>query len=347
MKQSFVLFLTIQLLFVGISLLKAQEKIALHHNGEVSFYITTKLDSAILAAQAGDTIYLPGYVFEINGSIVIDKPLHLVGAGYHPDSTLATGATYFLGGVSIHPGAGGGSISGIYIEGSIYFGINNTNNNIRGYRISDCRIFSIEFASYNTSTGIVIRRNVIVRNILGGDVQKCVVTNNLIGNIVKDFGNNCLFQNNIFFYSGVNGKTLQGMVNCLFENNIFLYNYRNAPPFSTNVSNFRNNIFLTSFSFPSDNNIGTGNIFDQAQSSIFVNQSGHGFNFTHNYHLQASSSGANGGTDGTDIGIYGGPHAFKENWAPWNPRIISKFIDAKTDSSGHLKIKIKVKAQNN
>jgi hypothetical protein len=53
------------------------------------------------------------------------------------------------------------------------------------------------------------------------------------------------------------------------------------------------------------------------------------------------------GTDGNQVGIYGGVFPYKELAIPVNPNIISKTISPQTNASGELNIQVQVKAQNN
>ena len=81
------------------------------------------------------------------------------------------------------------------------------------------------------------------------------------------------------------------------------------------------------------------------QANIFVNQTGTTFNYTHDYHLQAPTTYL--GTDGTQVGIYGGTFPYKEGAVPLNPHIQLKNIAPTTDANGDLQIQIQVKAQDN
>jgi len=51
------------------------------------------------------------------------------------------------------------------------------------------------------------------------------------------------------------------------------------------------------------------------------------------------------GTDGTQIGIYGGSQPFKEKGMPSNPQVTEKIISTETDTNGNLQINITVKTQ--
>lgn len=69
------------------------------------------------------------------------------------------------------------------------------------------------------------------------------------------------------------------------------------------------------------------------------------FNYAHNYHLKSPTTYL--GTDGTEVGIYGGTFPYKEGSVPRNPHIQLKNIASKTDDNGSLQIEIQVEAQDN
>ncbi|MFZ1289230.1 MAG: hypothetical protein WAR79_04040, partial [Melioribacteraceae bacterium] len=188
------------------------------------------------------------------------------------------------------------------------------------------------------------------------------------GNFVK----NCYFTNNIFESASPGFNNVGHFSNCLFKNNIFLFQYQCDQnycyyPIYSPISTFENNIFISSSGATNgtstsiyNNNLfvenwtpsacgclGSNNINNQSQASIFVNQSGNIFNYSQDYHLQVSCPGKNAGTDGTDVGIYGGMSPWKDGSLSQNPHIQFKQIAGATDQNGNLKINIKVKAQNN
>jgi len=111
-------------------------------------------------------------------------------------------------------------------------------------------------------------------------------------------------------------------------------------------STAKNNLFVEHNPLPNETtNVGSNNIVGQEQSSIFINQEGNTFNYTHDYHLQTSSPGKNAGTDGTDVGIYGGIYPWKEGSIPFNPHFQQVQVSPKTDANGNLNVNIKVEAQ--
>ena len=69
-----------------------------------------------------------------------------------------------------------------------------------------------------------------------------------------------------------------------------------------------------------------------------------GVNVSVNYHLKEDAQGKNAGTDGTDIGIYGGT-GFSDKALPPGPRIISKKVAEQTDADGNLQVEIQVSTE--
>ena len=128
----------------------------------------------------------------------------------------------------------------------------------------------------------------------------------------------------------------------LFENNIFVFTYHLN---YVSNSNFLNNSFNEEITFPYGTNVGTNNFPYYGISGTFLNADGGQFSYSKDYHLQESFPGKNGGTDGTDIGIYGGQYPWKEGSIPFNPHIQLKNISGNTDQNGNLNVNIKVAAQ--
>jgi len=234
-----------------------------------------------------------------------------------------------------------GSSVGVYLTGGIsaYVAISN-------YLVQRCRLGGINFDSSCTNW-------VFVENVIEGSIYN-------INNPVS----NCYFYNNIIessTYYGWNGFT-----SSIFKNNIFLYQYNPGYyPIKASNSTFENNIFNGwAYSFSGvtnsaiNNNLfveptslgncsecwGSDNIFGQDQSTIFVNQTGNTFDYSHDYHLQPNSPGKNAGKDGTDIGIYGGAFPWKAGSVPTNPHIQYESVSG-VGEDGNIHVVVKVAAQ--
>ncbi|MEI7981862.1 MAG: hypothetical protein WCI71_09415 [Bacteroidota bacterium] len=360
-------------IFIGITIsLYSQNYIVVQHGTSLSQF--SKLDSAIVHAQNGDYLYLSGGFFTISQSI--NKKLFIYGAGHYPDSTLATSETAISGTIRIVMGADSGLLSGVHCYSNIKFGTNTSNQTIHTYMVSRCRIdddIALGYDTYNSqSNGICFFENVITGDytaIDGHYVDQVLFEKNIIDCQISHF-NNSYFRNNIFLslYSAavcnftIHTSAVFGIINynpigisgCTFENNIILEqeplrfkNYTGLcsssyTHYTCGLSNFKNNLFVFNQSFPAETNIGSNNIVNQSQSSIFVNHSGATFSYSHDYHLKSTCAGKNAGTDGTDIGIYGTGQPYKPGAVPANPHIQSKAI---TIDNNIIHVNVKVAAQ--
>lgn len=344
MKTFFLLLVLITKLSISSN---AQNLITVQNGTSVSFYTTIPL--AISAANNGDTIYIPGGTWNI-GSLNINKRLHIFGVGHNPDSAQASSISYISGNFYLTAGASNGSISGLVLK-SGGISVNPNTEPVLFYTISRNNIEGGIHIG-NNCTNWVISEN-ITPTLVGGinSNQKSLnngVFNNIIYNNIYFFGSGNVFKNNLF--SNWNYINQQRSIEySLFENNIILFPSSGPDPIPNgDVRNcqFNNNIFVANYAFPMVENLGSSNIVNQSQSSIFINQSGFTFNYAHDYHLKASSPGKNAGTDGMDIGLYGGLFPWKDGSLPPNPHIQFKSISNTTDQNGNLQINFKVKAQN-
>ena len=331
---------------------EAQNQFIIQNGSSAALFST--FQDALDNAVNGDTLYLPGG--PISGDFTINKELHIIGVGYHPDLTTATLKTDFAGKLSLVTGASNSSITGIEVN-QIYFGTTASDQAISNITISRCYIVSGLYLSYNGSAentaGDYLIKECILNNVQGGYTNNVTISNSIIRDRVYYFDKSTtVFQNNIFhyYYANSSRRTLNSISNTLFANNIFM-SYTGWIPFSgVNNSLFSNNIFYPSSSIMdlvASNNDGFGNYFSENNTSTFVAVSGTGFSFTYDYHLLPGSVGINGGTDGTDIGIYGGNYPWKDGGLPFNPHIDNENISILLDSAGLLHVEVQVTAQDN
>jgi hypothetical protein len=327
----------------------AQLTIALHHNGQGSYY--SSFDSLKNHIQSGDTIYLPGGGFNI-GNWNIDKTVHVFGVGHNPDSTTTTGTTYLSGNIILKTGADNSFFQGFYLTGNIIFGTNVSDQIVNNTIISRCNLTNIYLSFDGTTTtsssNISIRENIVRGTLSGGFAANVSISNNIIQGLVQYF-NSMLFSNNIMMGGFCNNGPFNNNNFSTFQNNILIQQYYNCSgnylESSCNSNYFANNIFNQPHAFPYNSSTGNGNWLGIDLSTVIVGQSGLSFDYVQNYHLISPSTYL--GTDGTQVGIYGGVYPFKEGSVPQNPHVISKTIQQSTDNSGNLNINVKVKAQNN
>lgn len=334
-----VLFFSICLFWIKAT--NGQATFAVIQGATSAFY--SNIDSALINASPGATIYLPSGIFTISGEVAnLTQELHLVGVGYNPDSTVATGITRITNDLSFFGGSDNSSVIGIDI-GSIYIDIN-----VQNIFINRCQIASV------TLTGGASSNNKIV-------LSECIVLNT-VTTTTGFAANSTMNATNTIFQSQVNNMSDSQFVNC-----IFLYSSATMYVLATELNSIFNNcIFLTSTQYINGcvgcNNEFTNNLFVNAEplfngdldlnnikgvltSNIFVDQLSNTYNYKHDYHLKPSCPGINAGTDGTDVGIFGSITPFKVGGLPVNPHISLKQIGTVTDQNGNLPVNIKVVAQ--
>jgi hypothetical protein len=300
-------------------------------------------------AQSGDTIYLPGGTFSI-GNLVIDKQLHIYGAGQHPDSTSATFATTLSGSISfVTANASNSLLTGVVIDGYVNIGTTALNSNVTNFTVQRCQIGSMNLSPVGTSlaTNVLIDGNIILGNITGSNAQNIFIQNNLITGAITNFSGNLLVRNNTFLGgTGCPSYFVVTVTSGTFENNIFMNNAscgNNTIYVGVTSCTFNKNVFNATYSFPIGTNIGAGNYVSIPLTGFFINETDYSFSYTDNYHL--TDPGLYLGNDATQCGMYGGPSPYKPGAVPTNPHIISKTIAPQTDNNGDLNINITVGAQ--
>lgn len=304
--------------------------------------VFTTLDTAIVYAQDGDYLYLPGTTISMPAGLIIKKRLTIIGAGHYPDSTQASGQTSFTGNMYFLTESSGSFLQGVYINGNIFFGNIPANAAPKNILISRCNIIAINLSddgsSFRGAENVVIKDNVIRENIYCAYVKNVVIENNIINGAIQHGNGMITIRNNILLRN--TGNLLYYLSASRWENNIFLSSSAFSYGGSGNL--YFNNIFKEGD--PLGVEFSSGNQF--SVTDLFVNQSGTIFSYTQNYHLTPTSPARAAGLSGTDCGIYGGSNPYKEGAVPVNPHIQSKLLPAQTDAQGKINVQIKVAAQN-
>ncbi len=320
----------------------------------------SSLQVAINAASPGDTIYVSGSPTSY-GNITIVKQLTLIGAGYNSNNQF--GFKSELGDVGLTE-AGlptPSSPSGTFITG---FRISLVQD-VTAYSIDNITLtrnsignICIYSSAANHDSGWNIINNIITTayspNIDGANYEyNILIANNIFNSAqIKDLSQpTVLITNNIFLniFSAIGGLS-----NIIMSNNIFFGAGVGSDASHADYCTFNNNISYggstTTFSYGT--NSSSGNFEDV--SPEFVSVSGVGFNFSYDYHLQGTSPGINAGTDGKDIGIYGGTYAFPSGGdVPWQtsplpaiPQIMQMdVLNSVLPADSTLQIQIKARKQ--
>lgn len=321
-------------------------------NGSAKVYKT--MADAYANSVKGDTIYLPGGSFTMPN---VEKKLVLIGVGYHPDSTVSTFYTRINNAVVILPDADSSVIKGIHFASNLSFG--SDKDDATSYIISRCRINGSLVLKQETATerniDALVSECIIDGNIDARKAGNIIIEKTIIRGLAQNFRsslfNRCFFTLGGYDYWGGYTYAFTGTQNCQVKNSIFNYNrYTNwVIDFSENMNNnFIYNLFVGTISFPSGTNSGMNNITGADLANVFVHIEGnvYDFNYRHDFRLKTGSPAIGSGTNGTDIGLYGGNTPFKVGGLPQVPHIRQVEIGDEAND-GLLPVKITVKAQEN
>lgn len=334
-------FLILVVLALGLNV-KAQKAVLHSSSGVQIFQGVNALSTAYTEAQNGDTVYLSGGGFVPPSAF--DKQLIIFGAGHYPDTSAVTGKTFINGHVVLHENADMFYLEGVEVTGNFEITENTSVNNLT---IKRCKIngdFNVRGDQSNPSLNLCLVGNVFVGNIRLGNVQNGLLSNNII---VKTFvySNGNLISNNVIMghMQGYDQKYLFNGNSNTLNNNIFFMTFDAALPQGSN-NFFNNNVYVHSNPNYGTASTNSGNYVGVPRDSIFINQTGNSFSYEHDFHLQSPTSYI--GTDGTQVGIYGGAYPYKEGAVPSNPHIQEENI-APTATGGQLNVQIKAAAQDN
>jgi predicted nucleic-acid-binding Zn-ribbon protein len=310
----------------------------------------TDLQEALDAANPGDTIYVSGSLTSY-GNIEIEKQITLIGAGFNPNNQYNEKSELMSVVLKsdndpVNPTNASSSV----IMGFKIFSITNSFHNIDSIQIFRNEITnSISISSYY-STNWIIKNNILssISTSSGSNIYATdfIISNNIIKNSIYNFKSSTVVIANNIFTQGFN-FTQVSLAN--IQNNIF---------YGGSTANCSYCTFIKNIS------VGAANTFDYGTNTsignftnvnpMFVDVPSTTFNFANDYHLQPSSPGIDAGTDGTDIGIYGGMYPFPSGGdVPWQtspmpalPQITNMVIlNGTLPSAGTLQIQIQAKSQ--
>lgn len=305
------------------------------------------LQATIENASAGDTIYV--YPSNIDyGNITIKKKLYLFGSGYDGTTGAVTKISYLYLDTATTPSSNpsGSSIQGFTFE--YYLNCNKSN-------ISNIVVAGNYFSYYSTSislgsncTSWLITNNYIYGAININNNTSVVITNNVFkghsNSINTSNSSSVVISNNLF----MQWQYFDNVYNATISNNIFICNSNSYTGSTMSNNIFNNNISYCSnashtYNLPPTGNTGTGNL--QNQNPAFVSGSTNSsYNYSEDYHLQSSSVGKNAGTDGTDIGQYGGTKPFVWKGALSIPQVYQMSVSNPIINQGTT-INVNVKAK--
>jgi len=278
----------------------------------------SNLQDAITAANPGDTIYVHGSNTSY-GNITVNKRLTFIGPGFNPQSQFALSS--YITSITLDtlvPLSSG--------FGSRFIGLNIgyfVKKTTEFWRIDDILIDRCRIAS-SLSTH-VIGNNWIFRNcyfywtVNNANLELNYYSNIIITNCIFDFSSipgttnspaiinsnkNSVIINNNLFTGYHQGSSFSNISNAQFSNNIF---YGKSPQGASN-SIFTNNLTygMTQYDLPYGNNSGQDNIVNVDPMFTYIPLGVFSFSLIYDYKLLPISPARNMGTDGTDLGIFGG-----------------------------------------
>lgn len=292
-------------------------------DGQVSYFDT--LDEAFMALKAGCVVYIPSgsYTLSAKEETKVKCQVAIYGAGCRPYGK-DTDYTRIFGNIGFVEGASSSVVMGLRCENDIIIG-----DKVKNLLIKNVDVQRIYFSS-ESNTGCLVTSSVI-RNYLSGNGKAPVqVTNCLAGNIVDIKGGeiaNCILKPSSASYSFYYASSSSS----LMRNNIGLDLDK-----STSLSNCQETCTMVGSSpqipYPTG---GVEALFEKYDPSDPFDLR------KNNYRLKKGVSGTNAGTDGKDIGLYGGSGFDDTGRAPI-PKIKIREIAPQTDDKDRLKVKIEV-----
>ncbi|MBK9421978.1 MAG: hypothetical protein IPN44_13165 [Flavobacteriales bacterium] len=347
-------FLTSAALF-GASAHAQLQRIVLQGSGEPQVF--TDINAALVAAQANDLLYLSGGSFSGGGELVIDKPLHFIGAGVSPDSSSVTGTTTIAttnagnsGHIIITSAASGSTFTGIRFDPQNYiqYGTSEANDDPVDLVFERCVFDARVITGFSGGTSSTVFNECVFHGYLYGTTGVTALLTRCIldfqagtGAEVSGFDNGLTMR----FCVGL-GTRVGNSENVTIENCVFTRT--SAPVWQSNGATLTNNLCVSP-SLTSNMTAGaaTGNVLGVVVSEIFVDESNTDFEWTDDLHLQATSVGIGMANDGTNVGIYGSNSPFKAGAVPHNPHFRSAVLSPATNANGELPVNIHTVAQPN
>jgi hypothetical protein len=333
------LFTAILVAFFASFTVKSSPLITVSKGGNTWYY--ERLDSALANAPDSSTIIIPGGEFDSpEQDYYIDKVLFIYGSGYDDvvaemNNTIISGRIYF------EPGFSGGSITGIRFDQNVYFDNAQPTEEMTSVSITRCFFEQNIYLSNHDHTDFLFAE-CFINGIIFGQLNSSEIRNSVFKSLQNvDF---CIIENCIIAQV-VQSDVLYRCDWNTIRNCIFLTNYTNfIIRGGSNNNAFQNCMFVSDITFPVNENTGTSihneipieDIFKDTTASVYVR--------TSDLRLQDNSVGKNAGSDGTDIGIFGGANPFKASKAPVHPRVIKSALEP-SGQKDKIRLRIQVEAQ--
>ena len=317
-----------------------------HGESMTAYYGTNAFVEAVAAAEAGDLLTLSAGNFN---ATTITKPLKIQGAGYTLDPQNFKYRTAINGSVSINIPGG---VSGLLFEG-IWFvnSVNVQGNALNGYTFRKCRLNYLDL-QYENSGGFIDQCRIANTLKFGAPTTQFFVSNSIVQYIFDSSYNSentstsNTFDHCVIIHQVENGvvanfrnsliRNPSGSLDCGYYNNVMEKNFY----WSTYDS--KNDELNTVFDY-SDHGNNPNDYTNENYKSLFASGESRYYNDEYDYRLTDEAAATYLGSDGTQVGIYGGVTSFTD--VPSNPQVTSKNISARSNANGKLSVRITVEAQ--
>ena len=351
--KRFIFFALVLMGSIGTTTVSAQSTViaTLSHEGSITtFYGTPALKQALKAAEDGDIITLSPGTFQAAN---IDKSITLRGAGYVLDTETHTEPTIIIGDFHIS-GTNGLTIEGIYHDAEMSYDCYRNEYINTNAKFIKCKFTSID--SYNNYYNLA--------GLVDAQFINCIFTNEIYLSYNTNASLiNCIVNNP--WSNGSDGNSYFNFQNCVilglydtweswrifrssFYNCIINVNNQKERSLDSTNSGYNNLCINTEGyeNFFSEILTNTKNSYETDFTNVFKDFTGDysddsTFSDDFTFELTDEAKQKYKGTDGTEIGIYGGTMPFDPT--PSNPQITKLNVASKSTANGKLSVDITVK----
>lgn len=288
--------------------LMAQEISVMGSNGTTHFYRT--LTQAIEAATDNCVIYLPEGGFAIHDSVKITKKITIIGVGHRGRDGKVNGVTNIGGNLFFNEGSNGSAVMGCYLAGTL-------NINVSDFLVRYCNAGNINVVS--TSVGTIINQN-YVRGDINYNNARGTVTNNILRRVNNMNGGTIRY--NVF----ARDTSLGNVSNAFISDNVFVVWGGHS---GSDIKAYHNLFIGAEWG---DDPL---NLTDVTAADVFKKDDG--VTTSSDYHFQEGYSQYE-----IQYGIYAGT-GFKDIQAAPVPGLIVRKVDEQTNTSGQLKVQVRLK----
>ena len=323
MRKKFFLVMLALVMCGANALAQSSLMATLSHDGKIStFYGSSALQQAHAAAANGDVITLSSGSF---AGVDITKAVTIRGAGMEVDTVHAIEPTVLTGNFNINIAD---SIADILTMEGVYHNQKIEVSNLKNAMFLKCRFYNF---SYATGTPVMKDLNFINCRIAYEFYGCRNASASFVNTVVKTV--NCIYSGH---YSLINSIVFSVDVDdSEFKNCILVDIY------SKSSCSYYNNLFIN------DNNAlnnipNTTNVQVKKDDARIANLLGD-YSDSNPYELSEEAKNIVKGTDGTEVGIYGGSIPYDAT--PTNPRITKFEVAQKTTADGKLSVDIEVNGE--